>query len=168
MDSKVWPLLRLKADSEDELKAKYLEVYMKEYVDQEVYDFQGNRVIFSYSQFEHAFSESDDYRNSHGVHDRFSKKRARYILWIKKVLAKESGGVVYHLEHRSETRKKKGKRVVARIYAVVEEKYIVVLDQKEGALYFITGVPHDANSYKRMIERSALLRSYEVPSSHGD
>lgn len=168
MSEKIWSLLRLKADTEEELIEKYREVYVNEYVNQEIYDFKGNRVIFPYKQFDHAFTESKDYRNSQGDHDRFSKKRARYILWIKKVLMKDTGNVDYRFEYRSEARNKKGKRVIARIYAVIEEKYIVVLDQKEDALYFITGVPHDINSFKRMNERSMLLGQEKIPSSLGD
>lgn len=169
MDSKVWSLLRLKANNDEELKQMYKEVYIKEYVNQEIYDFNGTRVIFPYSQFEHAFSESSDYKNAHGYHDiPFSKKRARYMPWIKKVLMKDSGNIEYRFEYRSEVRTKNGKKVVARIYAVVEEKYIVVLDQKEKDLYFITGVPHDSSSFKKMVERSALLKQEKIPSTLGD
>lgn len=168
MSEKVWPLLRLEADTQEELIEKYREVYVNEYVNQEIFDFKGNRVIFPYKQFDHAFTESKDYRNSQGVHDRFSKKRARYILWIKKVLMKDTGKVDYKFEYRSEVREKRGKRVIARIYAVIEEKYIVVLDKKEDKLYFVTGVPHDINSFKRMNERSTLLGQEKIPSSLGD
>lgn len=168
MSEKVWSLLRLKADTEEELMEKYREVYINEYVNQEIYDFRGNRVIFPYKQFDHAFTESKDYRNSQGIHTHFSKKRARYILWMKKVLMKDTGNIDYRFECRSEARTKKGKRVITRIYAVIEEKYIVVLDKKEDALYFITGVPHDINSFKRMSERSILLDQEKIPSSLGD
>ncbi len=168
MSEKVWPLLKLEADTQEELIEKYREVYVNEYVKQEIYDFKGNRVIFPYKQFDHAFTETKDYRNSQGIHDHFSKKRARYILWIKKVLMKDTGKVDYKFEYRSEVREKKGKRVIARIYAVIEEKYIVVLDKKDDKLYFVTGVPHDINSFKRMNERSTLLGQYRIPSSLGD
>ena len=168
MSEKIWSLLRLKADSEEELIEKYRQVYIDEYVNQEVYDFRGTRVIFPYKQFDHAFSESSNYKTSLGLHDRFSKKRARYILWIKKVLMADNGNVEYCFEHRSETRSKRGRQVVARIYAIVEEKYIVVLDKKGDKLYFITGVPHNVNSYKSMIRRSVLLSQKKVPSTLGD
>jgi len=169
MCEKVWPLLRLKADTDEELKEKYRQVYIEEYVDQEIYDFRGRRVIFPYSQFDHAFSESSNYRASFGIHDKpFSKKRARYILWIKRVLNLESGNISYTFEQRSETRKKKGKQVIVRIFALIEEKYVVVLDEKDGKLYFITAVPHDVNSYKRMSKRSVCLEKKKVPSTLGD
>lgn len=168
MSEKVWPLLRLEANSEKELIEKYREVYIKEYVEKEIYDFNGNLVIFPYKQFDHAFTESRDYKNSQGIHDQFSKKRARYILWIKKVLMKDTGKIDYKFEYRSEVREKRGKRVIARIYAVIEEKYIVVLDKKEDKLYFVTGVPLDLNSFKRMNERSTLLGQEKIPSSLGD
>ncbi|ADN08219.1 hypothetical protein [Sulfurimonas autotrophica] len=169
MSEKVWPLLRFKADNDDELKEMYKKVYIDEYVNQEIYDFNGKRVIFPYSQFEHAFSESSNYKTSNGYHDiPFSKKRARYLLWIKKVIMKDTGNIDYKLEYRSEMKTKKGKKVTVRIYAVIDERYIVVLDQKENKLYFVTGIPHDKNSYKRMVERSALLKQEKVPSSLGD
>lgn len=169
MSEKVWPLLRLQADSDEELKEKYRERYIEEYVNQKIYDFNGTRVIFSYSQFDHAFSESSNYRTSFGVHDKpFSKKRARYLLWIKKVLMIDPGNIEYRFEQRSEMKTKRGKRVVTRIYAVIEEKYVIVLDKKEDELYFITGIPHDINSYKKMVERSVLLKNKKVPSTLGD
>jgi len=169
MSKKIWPLLRLRAKSEEELKEKYRDIYIDEYVNQEIYDWMGNRVIFSYSQFDHAFSESSNYKTSFGVHDKpFSIKRARYILWIKKVLMLQIGDVDYNIEYRSEIRTKKGKQVVVRLYAVIEEKYVVVLDKKEDNLYFITAVPHDKNSYKNMNRRSALLKKEKVPSTLGD
>ncbi len=169
MSDKVWPLLRLKAEDEEALKEMYRKVYVEEYVNKKIYDFQGKRVIFSYSQFDHAFSESSNYKESYGVHDKpFSKKRARYIMWIKKVLNMESGNITYKFEHRSEMRKKKGKQVIVRIYAVIEEKYVVVLDKKEDILYFITALPHDVNSYKNMEKRSAYLSGKKIPSTLGD
>jgi len=169
MSDKVWPLLKLKAEDDDALKEMYREVYIEEYVNQEIYDFQGRRVIFSYSQFDHAFSESSNYKESYGVHDKpFSKKRARYIMWIKKVLNMESGNITYKFEQRSEVKKKKGKQVIVRIYAVIEEKYVVVLDKKEDALYFITALPHNVNSYKNMEKRSACLSGKKIPSTLGD
>ena len=151
MSEKVWPLLRFQADNDDELKEMYRKVYVDEYVNQEIYDFNGTRVIFPYSQFEHAFSESSNYKTSYGYHDiPFSKKRARYLLWIKKVIMKDNGSVDYKFEYRTEMKTKKGKKVIARIYAVIDEKYIVVLDKKGDKLYFITGIPHDNNSFKNL------------------
>ena len=169
MNQKIWPLLRLKAKNDKELKEMYRQVYIEEYVNQEIYDYRGRRVIFAYSQFDHAFSESSNYRTSFGVHNKpFSKKRARYIRWIKKVLKLEPGDISYTFEQRSETRKKKGKQVVVRIFAVIEEKYVVVLDEKDGLLYFITAVPHDVNSFKNMSKRSVCLDKKEIPSTLGD
>jgi hypothetical protein len=168
MSGKPWPLLRLKAESDEELKELYRAIYVREYVEQEIYDYNGRRVIFPYGQFDHAFSESSDYRRSMGDHDiPFSKKRARYILWIKKVLSKAPGVVSYHFELRSEMRRKKGRQTVVRQYVVVEERYIVVLDQKGDKLYFITAVPHDASSFKRFRERSSELGREKIPSTLG-
>jgi hypothetical protein len=53
----------------------------------------GNKVLFNSRTFDHAFSESMDYRFGGGSHDvPFSKKRARCILWIKEVLVASNEG----------------------------------------------------------------------------
>ena len=164
MREKIWPLLRLKADTDEELKERYRQVYIDEYVKQEVYDWMGNRIFFAAHRFDHAFSESSDYKNSFGDHDiPFSKRRARHILWIKKVLQAEKGSISYSVECRSEMRTKsrrgRSKKVVTRTYTVIEERYIVVLDKKGDQYHFITAFPADANYLRNIIRRSTLIGS---------
>jgi hypothetical protein len=164
MSEKVWPLLRLKADTDEELREQYRQVYIEEYVKQEVYDWMGNRIFFAAYRFDHAFSESSDYKNSFGDHDiPFSKRRARHILWIKKALQVERGSVSYTVECRSEMRTKsqrgRSKKVVTRTYTVIEERYVVVIDKKEDKYHFITAFPADASYIQNIIKRSALIRS---------
>ena len=161
---KVWELLRLKADNDEELKEKYRQVYIDEYVNQEIYDWMGNRIFFAVHQFNHAFSESSDYRNSFGVHDiPFSKRRARHILWIKKALQVEDSKISYAVECRSEmrmkVRNKRRKSVVTRTYTVVEERYIVVLDKKNDKYHFVTAIPASASYIRNIIKKSALIGS---------
>jgi hypothetical protein len=161
---KVWSLLRLKADSDEELKEKYRQVYIDEYVMQEIYDWMGNRIFFAKHQFYHAFSESSDYRNSFGEHDiPFSKRRARHILWIKKALMVAPSKISYTVECRSEMRRKTRNRrqtnVVTRTYTVIEERYVVVLDKKDNKYHFVTAIPASASYIKSIIKKSALIRS---------
>lgn len=164
MSEKVWPLLRLKADNDEELKEKYRQVYIDEYVKQEIHDWMGNKILFAAHRFDHAFSESSDYKNSFGDHDiPFSHRRARHILWIKKALQVESSTVSYTVECRSEMRTKtqrgRSKKVLTRTYTVVEERYIVVLDKKEEQYHFITAFPANANYIRNIVKKSTLIRS---------
>jgi hypothetical protein len=55
-----------------------------------VRDWAGRRVVFHAPSFEHAFSESSNYRLSAGVHDiPYSADRLRRIHWIKLALTAE-------------------------------------------------------------------------------
>ncbi len=171
MNEKPWKLLRLYAKTEIELKEKYKQVYFDEYVNKEIFDWFGNRVIFPFSQFDHAFSESSNYKESFGIHDiPFSERRARYIMWIKDVLNASIGTVDYSIEYRTELRKKKGKPVVTKSFLLIEERYIIVLDTKpnKSELFFITAYVADKDYIKKLRNRSILLVNKKVPSSHGD
>lgn len=161
----LWPQLRLKADSEAELMELYRKVYLETYV----YDEQGNRRIFtdwagcSYQfspfAFEHAFTESDNYRTSAGVHHKFSLKRARRILWIKEVLALSAGTVQRFAQSRSNDR---GNQVKRRTFVVVEERYVVVFDDPKsvGKPYeFVTAFPADQAYLDNLKRRSFLVET---------
>lgn len=171
MAEKLWPLLRLKADSDDELKELYRQVYIENYVQDkdgneiEIYDWQGNRVTFPKRQFDHAFSEATNYRTSAGVHDKpFSKRRARHILWIKEVLAASNGTIERRAQMRKDSRGKIKKR---RNLIVVEERYVVVLNEEKGnpgKLVFITAFPAD-ESYLRKIRGESALLEIRKPQS---
>ena len=156
MSKKIWPLLRLRAKSEEELKEKYREVYIKEYVNQEIYDWMGNRVIFHRFTFDHAFSSSSNYRFSYGHHDNsFCEKRARHILWIKEVLKASKGTIERRHEVIKGSRNKIKKR---RILCVIEEKYVVVLEEKEtNTLEFVTAFLADKNWYNREFKKKSLI-----------
>ncbi len=119
MQNHLWPLLRLKAESQKALREAYRKVYLEAYVrgsdgqEIQIFDWLGNRVRFSGHPkfFDHAFSESSSYRFGSGVHDLpFSEKRARCIFWIKEVLAASRGTIERRLSIRKDSRERKKKR----------------------------------------------------------
>jgi hypothetical protein len=171
MSEHLWPLLRLKADSEEELIEKYRQVFIENYVrsaegeEIEIYDWHGNRVRFDERIFRHAFSESSDYRFGGGFHDKpFSKKRARCILWIKEVLAASKGSIDRLHQIRSDSRGRQKRR---RTLVVIEECYVVVLEesQKRGELIFITAFPADAQYLAKIRRESAYMETKKKPQS---
>jgi hypothetical protein len=132
MTEHIWPLLRLSAATDEELVEAYRRVYIETYVktadgkDIELYDWQENRIFFNARAFDHAFSESSDYRFGSGIHDiSFSKKRARCILWIKEVIAATKGSIERRHQLRKDSRGRLKKR---RVLIVIEERYVVVLE----------------------------------------
>lgn len=174
MSEHLWPLLRLKGDSEKELIEKYKQVFVENYVrsaggqEIEIFDWHGSRVRFHENMFEHAFSESSDYRFGGGFHDKhFSKKRARCILWIKEVLAASKGSIDRLHQIRSDSRGRPKKR---RTLVVIEESYVVVLEEtlKRGEMLFITAFPADAQYLKKIRGESAYMETKKSPSLNGD
>ncbi|MDQ6954992.1 MAG: hypothetical protein Q9M20_06065 [Mariprofundaceae bacterium] len=108
MAEHLWALLRLKAKDDVALKEKYRQVYIETYIHDanghaiELFEWNGKRVYFHAPTFDHAFSESSNYRRGDGVHDiPFSKNRARRIMWIKEALCASKGNI----ERRSQIRK---------------------------------------------------------------
>ncbi len=174
MSDHLWPLLRLKADSEEELIEKYRKVFVETYVysrdgqQVEIYDWHGNRIKFNERNFKHAFSEGSDYRFGGGVHDKpFSKNRARRILWIKEVLTATKGSIDRLHQLRPDSRGRQKKR---RTLVVVEEKYVVVLEDsgKKGELQFITAFPADAQYLLKIRRESSYMETKKSPSLNGD
>ena len=170
MSDHIWPLLRLNAATDKELVEAYRRVYIETYVktvdgkDIELYDWQGNRIIFRAWAFDHAFSESADYRFGSGVHDiPFSKRRARCILWIKEVIAATKGCIERRHQSRKDSRGRLKKR---RVLIVIEERYVVVLEERNcpKELEFITAFPAD-ESYLQHIRRESSLREIKKPQS---
>ena len=156
MSENLWPYLRLKAKTDEELKEKYRKVFIETYIkdsnDNEIkiYDWEGTRVRFSTQSFEHAFSESSDYRFSDGFHDiPLSKKRARCILWIKEVLSGDQGTIEIYNQSRIGSR---GRQKKNRVLLVTEENYLVVLEyrKKDNDLQFITAYPIYKNKLQQI------------------
>jgi len=162
MSSHLWPLLRLEAENEDALKEAYRLVYLETYVRAkdgrrvEIYDWLGNRIFFHAGTFEHAFSESDNYRFSYGIHQHFSVRRARCMLWIHEVLAASKGTIERRHQMRKDSRGRLKKR---RALIVVEEKYVVVLEErkKRGEFDFVTAFSADFAYLEKLRRESALL-----------
>lgn len=174
MTNHLWPYLRLKADSEDELKALYRKVYIETYVrdasgkEIKLYDWHGTRVHFNVNTFDHAFSESTDYRFGDGKHDLpFSKRRARCILWIKEVLSVSAGTIERYNQTRRDTRGRKKQR---RVLLVVEERYVVVLQvrDQDRELEFITAFPGDKGYIRKIKKESGWAETKKSPSLNGD
>lgn len=169
MSKHLWPQLRLKANTEEELKEKYRTVYIEKYVRKnngqkiEIYDWQGNRIIFGPHFFEHAFSESSDYRRKKEHNIPFSKKRARRILWIEEVLSATKGTIERRHQRRKDSR---GRLKIRRTLIVLEEKYVVVLEQRKKPciLSFVTAFPADSD-YIEKIRRESELHEIKKPQS---
>jgi len=176
MTEHLWPFLRLRAATDEALIEAYRQVYIETYVRTgdgktiEIFDWMGNQVLFNPRTFDHAFSESTDYRFGNGSHDvPFSKKRARRILWIKEVLAASKGCIERRNQYRKDSRGRIKKR---RVLIVVEERYVVVLGERAKRketkmLEFITAFPADESYLKKIRQESALME-IKNPSLNGD
>ncbi len=163
MTEHLWPFLRLRATTDEALVEAYRRVYIETYVmtgdgkEVEILDWMGNRVLFRPGTFNHAFSESTDYRFGGGSHDiPFSKRRARRILWIKEVLAASKGCIERRHQYRKDSRGRSTKR---RVLIVVEERYIVVLEERkeQKELEFVTAFPADESYLKKMRQEGGLM-----------
>lgn len=174
MTEHLWPYLRLKADTDKELKEKYRKVFIETYVrdtkgnEIKIYDWHGRRIRFSPRSFDHAFSESSDYRFGNGFHDRpLSKKRARCILWIKEALAASRGTIEVRSQYRRDTRGRNRKR---RVVLVVEERYVVIIQYREntGDYQFITAYVADKRKIEKIKSDGGWLETKKSPSLDGD
>lgn len=170
MTEHLWPFLRLRAATDEALVEAYRRVYIETYVRTsdgsaiELFDWMGNRVLFNPRTFNHAFSESTDYRFGGGNHDvPFSKKRARCILWIKEVLDASKGCIERRHQYRKDGR---GRSKKCRVLIAVEERYVVVLEERKErkVLEFITAFPAD-DSYLEKIRRESGLLEIKKPQS---
>lgn len=166
MVESLWPQLRLKADTEAELIELYRQVYIETYVFDEqgrkktLTGWDGQHYQFSAYAFDHAFTESKDYRTSSGIHDGgFSKKRARRILWIKEVLALSAGTIQRYSQTRKTDRGRQAKR---RTMVVVEEQYVVVFNDPKTPgepFQFVTAFPADRNYLARLRREGYLAET---------
>lgn len=172
MSEHLWPLLRIKVLTDQELKGAYRQIYLETYIKTKdgrkikIFDWLGNRIYFNAHPdfFDHAFSESSNYRFSYGVHDKpFSINRARRILWIKEVLSASKGTIERRNQIRKDSRGRPKKR---RILIVVEEQYVVVLEERKKLreLDFITAFPADVG-YLENIRRASSLLEIKKPQS---
>ena len=124
----------------------------------------GTHVQFHPKDFDHAFSESSDYRFGSGDHNiPFSHKRARCLLWIKEALTASKGIIERRQHFRKDGRGKLKKR---RVLIVVEERYVVVLEERNNpeTLKFITAFPAE-ETYLKKIRKESLLLETKKPQS---
>ncbi len=157
MAAKDWPLCVLNIEDPDELIAAYRKIYLDEYVRAEVRDWDGRRVLFRAMNFNHAFSESSDYRLAAGIHDvEFSLLRAQRIYWIKLALVAQDVRIEVLAQQRRDDRGRMRRR---RTLVVLENRYVVVLEpcSTEGFEFqFITAFVAD-KSYMDRIRRGAAV-----------
>ncbi|WP_020675078.1 hypothetical protein [Geopsychrobacter electrodiphilus] len=176
MSEHLWPLLRLKSESDAGLKEEYYKKYLETYVRNsdgeaiQIYDWNQNRIFFNshFNSFEHAFTENKNYRYSYGVHSKeLCKNRARRMLWIKEVLKGEIGTIERRQEFRKDNRGRMKKR---RTLVVLEERYVVVLEERDGrdGYDFVSAIPADEPYLSRMRKTSTLLETKKSPSLNGD
>jgi len=150
--------LRLKPADGDLWKAYrkvYLETYVKDAAGQAVLitDWHGRQVKFGHDAFRHAFTETARFREGMDHEAELSEIRAQRVLWIKDVLAGEAGLTRVYREHIDDPRG--GRRKRRRIYFVVDELYVVVLDEPEDgakALQFVSAFPTTDPQYERQIK----------------
>lgn len=171
MTESLWPQLRLEAETEEELIEKYRRVYLDTYVHDErgnprvFQDWSGCEYVFSERAFDHAFSESNNYRTDAGIHHKYSKKRLRRMLWIREVLAHSAGSIKRYSQLRKTDRGRQAKR---RTLVVVEERYVVVFDDPRTAgmpHHFVTAFPADPSYIDRIHRESFLAESRPPPKA---
>lgn len=160
----LWPKLRLKADSDEELIAAYRQVYIDTYVVDEdgnkriFTDWNGAKITFSKGAFDHAFSKAKNYRHGTCVHDGgFDHERARRILWIAEVLAVSAGTIQRYSQIKKDSRGRDKKR---RTYVVVDESYVVVFDdprKPDKPFSFVTAIPANSSYIETEIKQKAFL-----------
>lgn len=150
MSTHLWPFIVLDGNDIKERKEALKKIFLVNYVRDEqgnkivIVNWEGKVVHFNEHIFEHAFSESSNYRYSYGIHNNpLSERRAARILWIKEVLL-ASGCVVEVYGHMQ--RDSRGRTKKRRVLLVTEEKYVVVLEVRNNCEYdFITAYPADDN-----------------------
>jgi hypothetical protein len=166
MCDSLWPLLDLQADSDDALKEEYQKIYLENYVFDEngnkrvFKDWDNNTYQFGAHAFDHAFTESNNYRTSSGIHDGgFSKERASRMLWIKEVLNLSAGTIQRYSQTRKTDRGRQAKR---RTLVVIEERYVVVFNDpcsKEKPYQFVTAFAADKNYLDKIKQESFLVET---------
>lgn len=167
-----WELCELEAAEEVSLREAYRDIYLREYVNQEIRDWRGRRVLFHRFTFDHAFSEASNYRTSAGIHDvALSLPRAQRIYWIGKTLAAADFDVDVIGQIRQDSRGRPRRR---RTLIVLDNRYVVVLEmsaRKDCDFEFITAFPASA-AYLLDIRRGSSLvekrRHKRKPQSCGD
>lgn len=167
-----WELCDLVAADEAALREVYRDIYFNEYVNAEIRDWSGRRVLFHRFTFDHAFSEASNYRTSAGIHDvALSLPRAQRIYWIRKSLVAEDLNVDVIGQIRSDNRGRPRRR---RTLIVLDNRYVVVLEvsaRKDCDFEFVTAFPASAAYLTDLRRGSSVVekrRRKRKPQSCGD
>jgi hypothetical protein len=149
----------------DALVARYREVYLSHYVkdpdgNPKIWtDWTGAQVKFSSFRFDHAFTDTQNYRQGLD-HEHFSIERAKRMLWIEQVLC-ASAGTIYRFG--SSRRSDRGQTLKRRTFLVNEENYLVVLNDpatQEKPFEFLTAYAiRDLDYLKKLKQTSVLIET---------
>lgn len=168
MAGHLWKLLRLKPD-DGNLWNAYRRVFIETYV-RDAYgnapsftDWTGRPVKFGFCSFDHAFTRNPNFRQGFDHEAELDRQRAERMIWIREVLNASAGT----LRRYAEQFKEDGKPKRRRIFYVVEEAYVVVLNEPLDAnqpLQFITAYPTASRDYEREIKRKngALMEEKRI------
>lgn len=129
--------------AKDYTEEEFREMWRSMYCRQAIYTFDGIRVKFYDSNFDHAFYESSDRRQ--GNKDVLSFRRLSRILWIKDAL--EDLDAELHVGYISKSHAQRGKRRVT----LVKGNYVVVIQlYKDNEANFITAFVGDEETIQKI------------------
>lgn len=129
--------------AKDYTEEEFREMWRSNYCRQVIHTFDGIRVRFYDSHFDHAFYESSDRRQANK--DVLSPRRLSRILWIKDAL--EDPEAEIHVGYLSKSHSQSGKRRVT----LVKGNYVVVIQlYKEKEANFITAFVGDEETIKKV------------------
>lgn len=129
--------------AKDYTEEEFREMWRSNYCRQVIYTFDGIRVRFYDSHFDHTFYESSDRRQANK--DVLSPRHLSRILWIKDAL--EDPETEIHVGYLSKSHSKSGKRRVT----LVKGNYVVVIQlYKEKEANFITAFVGDEETIKKV------------------
>lgn len=161
----LWPFLMFEGLEGEALVARYREVYLSHYVkdpdgNPKIWtDWTGAQVKFSSFRFDHAFTDTQNYRQGLD-HEHFSIERAKRMLWIEQVLGATAGTIFRYGSTRQGDRSQTLKR---RTFLVNEENYLVVLNDpatQEKPFEFLTAYAiRDLDYLKKLKQTSALIET---------
>lgn len=168
MAGHLWKLLRLKPQDGDLWKA-YHQVFIETYVcdangNVPIFtDWTGRQVKFGADSFKHAFTRNPHFRQGLNHVAELDRLRAERLLWIGEVLNASAGTLRRYTEQFKEDGKPKRRRV----FYVVEEAYVVVLNEPldtNQPLQFVTAYPTGSRDYEREIKRKngALMEERRI------
>ena len=129
--------------AQDYTEEQFREMWRSNYCSQAIYTYDGIRVKFYDSNFDHAFYESSDRRL--GNKDVLSRRRLSRILWIKDAL--EDPDAELYVGYLSKRQSLSGKRRVT----LVKGNYVVVIQlYKEKEASFITAFVGDEETIQKI------------------